>query len=124
MKRDMELIRKILLATEESPSAWAPSAVQELQMEGYSEEEVGYHALLIIEAGLAQGKETPVPGFAPRGFIYRLTWDGHEFLDAARDETRWKQAWTIVGQHAGSVTIDVLKDLLKKLMNDALGMPS
>jgi hypothetical protein len=55
MKRDMELIRNILLAVEASPTAWAPSAVQELQMEGYTEEEVGYHALLIIEAGLARG---------------------------------------------------------------------
>jgi Hypothetical protein (DUF2513) len=75
MKRDMELIRQILLTIEASPSALAPSAVQELQMEGYSEEEVGYHALLLIEAGLARGEETTGAGLSPRGFISRLSWE-------------------------------------------------
>jgi hypothetical protein len=124
MKRDMELIRNILLAVEASPSAWVPSEVQELQMEGYSEEEVGYHALLIIEAGFARGQETTAHELSPRGFISRLSWEGHEFLDAARDDTRWKKAWGMIRQNAGSVTVDVLKQVLTRLMKDALGMPS
>src|SRR5919108_4568300 len=118
MKRDMELIRNPLLAVEASPTAWAPSAVQELQMEGYTEEEVGYHALLIIEAGLARGQEITGLGLSPRGFIYRLTWDGHEFLAAAKDNARWKKALGIVGQGAGAVTLDVLTQVLKGLMKD------
>jgi hypothetical protein len=124
MKRDMELMRNILLAVEASPSAWVPSVIQELQMEGYSEEEVGYHALLLMEAGLARGQETTGTGLSPRGMITRLTWEGHEFLDAARDETRWTKAWATVRQHTGSVTVDVLKQVLTKLMKDALGLPS
>jgi uncharacterized protein DUF2513 len=124
MKRDMELIRKILLAVEASPSGWAPSEVHELQMEGYSEEEVGYHALLVIEAGFAKGEDMTGAGLSPRGFLYRLTWQGHEFLDAARDDTRWNKAWTIVREKAGSVTVDVLKQVLTGLMKDALGLHS
>jgi Hypothetical protein (DUF2513) len=92
-------------------------------MEGYSEEEVGYHALLIIEAEFATGTETPVPGLAPRGFIYRLTWQGHEFLDAALDDTRWAKARAMVKEHAGSVTVEVLKELLTGLMKTSLGLP-
>jgi hypothetical protein len=103
MKRDMELIRKILIAIEQSPSASPPSEVQELQMEGYSEEEVGYHALLIIEAGLAKGKDITGSGLGPRGLITRLTWQGHEFLDAVQDDTRWAKARAIVKEQAGSV---------------------
>jgi Hypothetical protein (DUF2513) len=124
MKRDMDLIRQILLAVEASPTAWAPSEVHELQMEGYSEEEVGSHALLIIEAGLARGQETTGMGLSPRGFIYRLTWNGHEFLDAAKDDTLWNKAKTTIGQHFGSVPFDVLKQYLMKLINDGLGMSS
>jgi hypothetical protein len=63
-------------------------------------------------------------GLSLRGFIYRLTWEGHEFLDAARDDTRWKRAWTIVREKAGSVTVDVLKQVLTSLMKDALALPS
>jgi hypothetical protein len=124
MKRDMDLIRKILLTIEASPSAWAPSEIQELQMEGYSEDEVGYHALLIIEAGFAEGKDTTIAGLSPRGLITRLSWEGHEFLDAARDDTRWAKAWAIVRRQAGSVTVDVLKQVLTKLMTESLSLPS
>ena len=73
MKRNMELIRKVLLATEVSSSAWPPSGVQDLQMEGYSEEEIGYHALLIIEAGFAAGQEITTMSSSPTGLIARLT---------------------------------------------------
>lgn len=121
MKRDLELIRKMVLAIEAAPSGWAPN---DLKFEGYTDEQVGYHAYLLIDAGLAKGED--VSGFgseSPKGFINSLTWDGHEFADAARDGARWRKAMGIVQEKGGTVTIGVLTQLLVSLMKGALGLP-
>ena len=120
MKRDLELIRKMVLAIEDDPSGWAPA----LKFEEYADAQVGYHAYLLLDAGLAEGKDISTTGSAaPRGFISRLTWEGHEFADAARDETRWRKAMGVVQEKGGTVTIGVLTQLLVTLMKGALGLP-
>ena len=55
--------------------------------------------------------------------LVNLTWEGHEFAEAARDETRWEKAMGIVTEKGGAITIDVLKNLLSSLMKAALGLP-
>lgn len=120
MKRDLELIRQMVLAIEDAPSGWAPH----LKFEGYSDAQVGYHAYLLIDAGLAKGQDaTTNDSEGPEGFISSLTWVGHEFADAARDETRWKRAMGVVHEKGGTVTIGVLTQLLVALMKGALGVP-
>lgn len=49
MKRDMDLVRKILFALEARNS---PKAVFVLPIEGYDELTVKYHLLLLAQAGL------------------------------------------------------------------------
>ena len=120
MKRDLELIRKMVLAIEDAPSGWAPN----LKFDGYSEAQIGYHAYLLIDAGLAKGDDASTMGSeAPQGFISSLTWTGHEFADAARDETRWKTAMGVVREKGGTITIGVLTQLLVSLMKSAFGLP-
>lgn len=58
MKRDLNLVRKMLLAIEEAPTGWAP----ELSFEGYTQAQVGYHAYLLIDAGLARGSDASTMG--------------------------------------------------------------
>lgn len=120
MKRDLELIRKMVLAIEDAPSGWAPHP---LKIEGYSDTQVGYHAYLLIDAGLAMGQDASTfDSEAPEGFVSKLTWAGHEFADASRDDTRWKNAMGAVREKAGTVTIGVLTQLLVALMKGALGI--
>jgi len=120
MKRDLELVRKILLAIEDSSSGWAP----DLKFEGYTDSQVGYHAYLLIDAGLAKGSDVSVMGSeGPEGMISNLTWAGHEFAEAARDETRWKKAVGLVAEKGGSVTLDVMKELLVSLMKSTFNLP-
>lgn len=119
MKRDMDLIRKILLAIEESPEGWAPR----LEIENYSDVAIGYHAYLLIDAGLAHRDDaTPMGSEAPEGLITHLTWEGHEFAEAARDDNRWNQAMGVVAEKGGDVTLDVMKQLLVSLMRGSLGL--
>ena len=120
MKRDMELVRKIALALEASPSGFAPRV---LNIDGYSEEVVGYHALIMMEAGLLEGVDTtPWGSKSPYAAPTRLTWAGHEFVEEARDDTRWNRAMALVKDKGGSITIDLLTQLLASLMKNTFGL--
>ncbi|HQU32800.1 MAG TPA: DUF2513 domain-containing protein [Thermoanaerobaculaceae bacterium] len=120
MKRDLDLIRKIVLAIEESPSGFAPK----LSLGGYSDAQIGYHEYLLISAGYATGQETTNMGSeGPEAMIRSLTWAGHEFADAARDDSRWNRALGMVKDKSGTITLELLKQLLSTLMRNALGLP-
>lgn len=54
MKRDMNLVREILLALEEDLSGFAP---EDMEIKGYTDEQIGYHILLLIEAGFIEAKD-------------------------------------------------------------------
>ena len=119
MKRDVDLIRKMVFAIEDADSGWAPK----LSFDGYTESQVGYHAYLLVDAGLVKGADVSTHGSqAPQALITSLTWAGHEFADAARDETRWKKALGIVTEKGGTITFEILKQLLLNLMKETFGL--
>jgi hypothetical protein len=118
MKRDMDLVRKIVFALEsyEHGSLYAM-----LPIAGYSEEQVLYHGHIMKQAGLVDGaniQTTRGPGVKPS----TLTWAGHEFADAARNDAIWNQAKTKIAATVGTVTIAILIDYLKQLAKEKLGM--
>jgi hypothetical protein len=122
MKRDMDLIRKLVLSIEDSPSGFVQNSY--VPIEGYSRDQIGYHQYLILDAGFACGENMTGMGDAnPSAILTNLTWQGHEFASAVRDHSRWKQAVATVQEKAGTVTIDVLKSLLTALMKSSLGLP-
>ena len=116
MKRNMELIRLSLLEVErEEP---APD------LSGYSEDQKVYHMALCIEAGLVDGVIVPDGnGYPAATSAIRLTWKGHEFLDAARNDTIWKKTLGHVKKAGIAATLPVLEDLLKKGAKELLGLP-
>jgi hypothetical protein len=52
MKRDLELIRNITLAVENTPTGYVQ---EKIEIDGYSKDQIGYHAYLLVDAGLAKG---------------------------------------------------------------------
>lgn len=109
----MDLVRKILIVLEEHPHGYYNEF---LKIDGYSQEQIGYHVTLMDEAGLlvaidASGMDSDSPEAMPN----RLTWQGHQFLNACRDEGRWTKAKDIFRQ-AGGVSFDVAKEILSQLM--------
>jgi len=87
MQRDMDLIRKIMLAVEEAASTLGTI---EVKIDGYTDQQVAYHVALLREAGLLHAVDLSSKSgldFRPT----RLTWAGHEFLDAARNDTIWRK---------------------------------
>ncbi len=119
MKRDMSLIRDVLLAIQDLGTA---GEVTELGLPGRSRDEVGYHVALLLDAGYLDGSSIGTKG-DPYGFIVRrLTWEGHEFLDLARNEPVWRKAIARVSEAGLDVSITVFKTLLTSLVSQALGL--
>jgi Hypothetical protein (DUF2513) len=119
MKRDMELIRTILLQieeNEESPLGWV-----DLHIPNQSSEVVSYHVQLLRDAGLVEAQDVSSRvglDMRPK----RLTWSGHEFLDAAKNDTVWNKAQEIVKEKGGAIPFEVLKGLLVKLASSVFGL--
>jgi len=121
MRRDMELVRKIVFAIEASPSGFAPKP---LKVDGYSDEVVGYHVHSMVQGGLVEGVEVTHQGSrSPQAQPTALTWEGHEFADLARNDTVWKKAMQTLGELGQSVTIALLMQLLTSVAKIRLGLP-
>lgn len=122
MKRDIDLIREILLKVEEEPYRYWDLGI-ELEINGYSEEGLSYHVLLLKEAGLVEARTLATPGSRFLTYLpQRLTWAGHEFLDASRDDTIWEKAKSRLLEKSGGLAFDVLKALLIELGRQAVGL--
>ena len=61
-------------------------------------------------------------GSPPSAVPTSLTWGGHEFLDAARDEGRWRDVIQTAKSAAGTVTLGVLQQLLVSRIKAAVGL--
>ena len=114
MKRDMDLIRELLLKLEALPLQLGESVHltpdrDEIAVPGYDVAEIDYHLSQILQAGfIDQGGMRAAYGIGFRS----LTWEGHDFLDSIRSPEVW--AKTKKGAEvAGGFTVDLLKDLAK-----------
>ncbi len=116
MKRDMNLIRLLLQETE--------GAEPKPDLSAYPEAQRIYHSALLIEAGLIHGVIRTDEIGQPNGSIrLRLTWAGHEFLDAARNDRVWHKAGERIKKAGVDVTISLLKEILNQLLKKSLGLP-
>lgn len=119
-KRDLDLIRLLLLEVE---SGETPEA-----MSRYTESEVLQHVVLAKEAGLLIAHLTEdTDGLAVGARIQRLTWAGHDFLDAARNEPLWKKTMASMKASGVTLTFEAVKALLvegtKEVLRKLTGGP-
>ena len=123
MRRNPELVRKLMLAIEETSQPLTDQA----QIDGYPRDEVAYHMRLIIEAGLAQGsvmedhsgRNTTVPRNV---VIVRMTNAGHDFIDSVRGDTVWNAVTEKVKTLGGSFTLNVLQQLALRVLMAHAGL--
>jgi Hypothetical protein (DUF2513) len=120
VKRDMDLARRILFDVENCEDADGTSGWLVVQYDEHPPKEVMYHIILLAEAGLIETHDVSDLG-GSKCWPKRLTWLGHEFLDAARDDTRWKKAKRLVIEKAGSLSFELLKQALVKLATESVG---
>jgi hypothetical protein len=118
MKRDFDLIRKLLFYFEEKPDT---ASVECPEIKGYKELTIKYHILLMAQAGFIDYEpELTKTGRIIRVIAFSLTWEGHEFLDVIRNEGTWKRIKDFAKQKGASLSFDVIKAIalhgVKKLI--------
>jgi len=120
MKRDLDLIRKLVLAVEVLPTGFS---LEYLTIDGYTDEQIGYHSYLICDSGWAVGIDrTELGDKSPQWIISHLTSAGHDFADASRSDTVWSKVRTRIATVGGSASLDVVKEVLGSAAKATLGI--
>lgn len=121
MKRDPEIVRKLLIFFEEKTGDKLVEA-KSISIDSHDTDTIQYHLDLMYEAGFLSC-ETANSSTSDRliyALPFRLTWKGHEFLDAARNDTIWSKAKEVLGNKSLTVSFEVLNQLLTRLATDVL----
>ena len=109
MKRDMDLVRLILMETEKAD---AYIDIEQLACDRYPLQTIGYHVELMTARGLIDAElQKAWGGMVVNGTILALTWDGCDYLDAIRDEKVWARTKKAVKETVGDTTMDVIKSV-------------
>jgi len=120
MRRDMNLVREILMWAENQEHGFVN---ENPSIEGYSEEEIGYHVHLMHQASLVNAADDTAMGDkSPSALLSGLSWLGHEFLEASKDNTIWSKAKNTVLKTTSGVTFEVLFEWLKAEAKKQLGI--
>ena len=91
MRLGPDLVRAIQLTVEGAP---ANRMVGNMTVDGWSEDEVLEHIALLTKASYLKSKIVRVGSGRNRVYaatVDHLTWSGHESLNNARDNNRWRQ---------------------------------
>lgn len=124
MKRDMDLIREILLAVERLDTGKGEDV--EVSVDDIEPHVLAAHVRLLAEAGFLDAHEIPDDADEFSHFIpTRLTWSGHEFLDLVRDPEVWRRTKAGAAK-AGGAGIEFIWELAKvygkQLLKEKIGI--
>lgn len=119
MKRDLGLIRLILLEAEKAENtAELEEHYSRKYGEGYADVKAK-HVALMKEAGLVEAGVNNAGNSRVVARVNSITWSGYEYLDSVRDPEVWIKTKTAV-ERFGSASLDVVKqvaaDVIKKLI--------
>jgi len=112
MRRDMDLIRKILLIIEEQ---FIDVALYNIKIEDYDPKTIAYHCSILHDAGLIDDFNKLFDEFG----VGRLTWEGHEFIDKIRNDNTWNKTTTIMKEKGLPFALDVVKQIASAVVNEA-----
>lgn len=120
MKRDWDVIRKILLKIELLPTDDSQVDSTEFEDRGIPNEVAAYHMALLQEAGIIEGGGRKGSS-SPYRFAFRLTWQGHELLDQIRRDTVWAAIKARLMQSGVDASVEAVRlaasSLLKQMLD-------
>jgi len=118
MKRDMDLIRRMLIEIEANDSC---------ELTDVSEEIFAQHVPLLTEEQLIKGRVAleslnGPPGVQQTMAYVRLTSKGQDFLASIRDESVWNKTKAKVAEIGGTIAFSMLSALANKCLKEKLGL--
>ena len=115
MKRDMDIIRKVLLAVEEQ---YVDVAIHDLKVDDADRKTLAYHCKILHEGGYLSDYKAQFAGNEIYSFgVGSLTWEGHEFLDKIRDDSVWTRTKSTIVEKGLPMALDVVKDVATALIS-------
>lgn len=111
MELVFEILRKVVNSNHEDIYC------EQLEIDGYDEETVGYHLYLMHQAGLLKAgiqKTSMGPMFERTTFI-EMKWEGYEFLDALKNDTVLEKFKKVLEEKGKNIPFSIARDLLMKI---------
>ncbi len=121
MKRNLELIRHILLTMESSSKTRI--CIEDFETTEYDPKTISYHINLLLDCDYLDATVVPMCGCPYDQFIvHRLTSQGHDYLDSVRDDNIWEETKKQIGKVSSSVSLDIIKSVSGKIILGLLGI--
>lgn len=115
MKRDLDLIRDLLLRVEALPPRGRMGGEDLVE---------GEHARLLIESGYAEGwTRTGADHSVIEWDIHRLTMQGHDFLDSIRNPVVFEKTKSRLAEVGGAAALKVVEGVAGAITSAMLGLP-
>lgn len=111
MKRDMDLIRDILKVIESKKPF---ETTRDLIIDGHNMQEVAYHCELLYDGGyIKEYRAVSVDNYngVAAYWVRDLTWEGHDFLEAIRQDTIWNKTKTTIIEKGLAITVGTVKTI-------------
>jgi len=107
MKRDMDLIRKILFEIEDK---YISTALINLSIDGFDMQTVAYHCKILYDGGLVSFYKGEYASDELYIFqVGNLTWEGHEFLDTVREDSVWNKTIKTIQEKTLDLSLGTVK---------------
>ena len=119
MKRNMELVRRLLLRIEATDLLEQP----DFTLDGDDVREIYYNLELIVQAGLVNGNGNWTGGGRYNVAIRGLMWEGHDFLDAVRSDSIWQKVKEVAqgkGLRLNELPFELVKGLGVTILRNTL----
>lgn len=120
MRRDLDLIRELLLKFEQLPLNGGLNS-REIELPPWVTDVIVYHCGLLNQAGLIEARDAGTLAYA-NYIVIGLRWEGHDYLDAVRSETIWRKVNDRLREEGISATLETAKALATALAMKTLGL--
>lgn len=124
MKRDIDLLRVILLRVEAEGDPEEP-LIHSLGVEGYDQAFVNEHVKILIESGYIEGEIkystnnrillTAIRGLTPKAY---------DFLDNIRNNELWNRIRERIATTTGTASVPIIEHFAHQVVSAALSRPN
>lgn len=122
MRRDDELIRRLMLRLEDMPPGITTLGGELSDVEPDSAK-LAEHLQLLIDHNFIEGRNSGglMPG-ADAFVVVRITAGGHDFINALRNDTVWRKTKDKVASVGGSVSLGTLTEVASAVAKGLLNL--
>lgn len=124
MKRDWDLVFKILDQMEEAPANQL-TRIRAKDFPDYDENTINEHLSLLANRGLIDGrimKSGTGPIRIAAVFTEALTWEGHDFIANARTPGVWERVKTALSERSAEASYEIVRDLAAAYARQKFGL--